>query len=130
MPRKASPLSSSTLSVYLTWSYIFIRHIIWVFLGASFYFLSICLLLFIILFFNKKFQELLLGCLNCMFDVCCVKIKTFVVVFEFSYFTWKWKVSKKFTKYFHIIFLSFPKFQNFWSYRSAPSKLIATDCPI
>ena len=28
MPRNATPLSSSTLSVYLTWSYIFIREII------------------------------------------------------------------------------------------------------
>ena len=35
MPRKASPLSSSKLSVYLTRSYIFIRHMICVLLGAS-----------------------------------------------------------------------------------------------
>ena len=58
MPRKASPLSSSTLSVYLTWSYIFIHHIICVLLGASFYFVALFYMLFIILFFNKKFQEL------------------------------------------------------------------------
>ena len=38
MPQKASPLSSSKLSVYLTWSYIFIRHMICVLLGASFHF--------------------------------------------------------------------------------------------
>ena len=42
MPRKTSPLSSSTLSVYLTWSYIFIRHIIWVLLGESYYFVVFC----------------------------------------------------------------------------------------
>ena len=42
MPRKASSLSSSTLSVYLTWSYIFIRHIIWVLLGESYYFVVLC----------------------------------------------------------------------------------------
>ena len=38
MPRKASPLSSSKLSVYLTRSYIFIRHMICVLLGAYFQF--------------------------------------------------------------------------------------------
>ena len=31
----------------LTWSYVFIRHMIWVLLGASFYLVRICLLLFI-----------------------------------------------------------------------------------
>ena len=50
MPRKASPLSSSQLSVYLTRSYIFIRHMICILLGASFYFFGIFLLLFIIMF--------------------------------------------------------------------------------
>ena len=34
MPRVASPLSSNDHR-YFTWNYIFIRHIIWVFLGAS-----------------------------------------------------------------------------------------------
>ena len=38
MPRKASPLSSSKLSVYLTRSYIFIRQMICVLLGAYFQF--------------------------------------------------------------------------------------------
>ena len=38
MPRKASPLLSSKLSVYLTWSYIFIHHMICVLLGAYFHF--------------------------------------------------------------------------------------------
>ena len=38
MPRKASPLSSSNLLVYLTQSYIFIRHMICVVLGAYFQF--------------------------------------------------------------------------------------------
>ena len=40
MPRKASSLSSSTLSVYLTWSYIFIHHMICVLLGVYFHFTS------------------------------------------------------------------------------------------
>ena len=38
MPRKASPLSSSKLSVYLTRNYIFIHHMICVLLGAYFQF--------------------------------------------------------------------------------------------
>ena len=61
MPRKASPLSSSKLSVYLTRSYIFIHHMICVLLGASFSFVIICLLLFRIVFcifiFNKNVKD-------------------------------------------------------------------------
>ena len=61
MPRKASPLSSSKLSVHLTRSYIFIRHMICVLLEASFSFVNICLMLFIIMFcifiFNKNVKD-------------------------------------------------------------------------
>ena len=57
MPRKASPLSSSFIGNF-TWSYIFIRHMICVLLGASIYFVSIFLMLFRIMFcifyFNKS----------------------------------------------------------------------------
>ena len=57
MPRMASPLSSSFIGNF-TWSYIFICHMICVLLGASFYFVSICFLLFIIMYcifsFNKN----------------------------------------------------------------------------
>ena len=67
-------------------------------------------MLFIILFFNKKFQELPLGCLHCMFDVCCVKTETFAVVFEFSYFTGTWKVSEIFTQCCHINIIACPEF--------------------
>ena len=60
MPRKASPLSSSFIGNF-TWSYIFIHHMICVLLGASFYFVSICFLLFIIMFyiyiFNKNVKD-------------------------------------------------------------------------
>ena len=45
----ASPLSSSFIGNF-TWSYIFIHHMICVLLGASFYFFSIYLLLFRIMF--------------------------------------------------------------------------------
>ena len=57
MPRKASPLSSLFIGNF-TWSYIFIRHMICVLIGASFSFVSICFMLFRIMFcifsFNKK----------------------------------------------------------------------------
>ena len=47
----------------LTRSYIFIHHMICVLLGASFYFVSFCLLLFIIVFcissFNKNVKDIL-----------------------------------------------------------------------
>ena len=60
MPRMASPLSSSCIGNF-TWSYIFIHHMICALLGASFYFVSICLLLFRIVFFifsfNKKVKD-------------------------------------------------------------------------
>ena len=60
MPRMTSPLSSSFIGNF-TWSYIFIHHMICVLLGASFYFVSICLLLFRIMFcistFNKNVKD-------------------------------------------------------------------------
>ena len=63
MPRMASPLSFSFIGNF-TWSYIFIHHIICVLLGASFSFVSICFLLFIIMFciyiFNKNVKDSLL----------------------------------------------------------------------
>ena len=60
MPRKASPLSSSFIGNF-TWIYIFIHHMICVLLGVSFSFVSICLLLFRIIFciyiFNKNVKD-------------------------------------------------------------------------
>ena len=56
MPRMASPLSSSFIGNF-TWSYIFIYHMICVLLGALFSFVSICLLLFIIMFFILIFNK-------------------------------------------------------------------------
>ena len=41
----------------LTWSYVFIRHMICVLLGASIYFVRICFLLFIIIFFIFLFNK-------------------------------------------------------------------------
>ena len=60
MSQKASPLSSLFIGNF-TWSYIFIYHMISVLLGASFYFVSILLLLFRIMvciyIFNKNFKD-------------------------------------------------------------------------
>ena len=60
MPRMASPLSSLFIGNF-TWSYIFIHHMICVLLGASFSSVSICLLLFRIMFcifsFNKEVKD-------------------------------------------------------------------------
>ena len=60
MPQKASPFSSSFIGNF-TWSYIFIHHMICVLLGASIYFVSICLMLFRIMFciyiFNENFED-------------------------------------------------------------------------
>ena len=60
MPRMASPLSSSFIGNF-TWSYIFIHHMICVLLGASFTFVSFCLLLARIMFcifsFNKEVKD-------------------------------------------------------------------------
>ena len=60
MPRKASSLSFSFIGNF-TWSYIFIHHMICVLLRASFSFVSVCLLLFRIMFciyiFNKNVKD-------------------------------------------------------------------------
>ena len=60
MPWMASPLSSLFIGNF-TWSYIFIHHMICVLLGASFYFVSFCLLSVIIMFcifrFNKNVKD-------------------------------------------------------------------------
>ena len=56
MPRKASPLSSLFIGNF-TWSYIFIHHMICVLLGASIYFVRVCLLLFRTMFFIFYFNK-------------------------------------------------------------------------
>ena len=60
MPRKVSPLSSSFIGNF-TWSYIFIHHMVCVSFGGSFYFVSICFILFWIMFciyiFNKNVKD-------------------------------------------------------------------------
>ena len=56
MPRMASPVPSLFIGNF-TWSYIFIHHMICVFLGASFSFVSICFMLFRIMFFISIFNK-------------------------------------------------------------------------
>ena len=59
-------------------------------------------------------QDLPLGCLNCLFGVCCEKIETFAVVLEFLKVTGTCKNSEIFTHYFYANFLFFPNCSEFF----------------
>ena len=80
MPRKASPLSSTSISNF-TWSYIFIHHMICVLLGASFSFVSIFLLLLRIMFcifiFNKNVKDSLYHAYFASIHVAVLKQKVY-----------------------------------------------------
>ena len=80
MPRKASPLSSSFIGNF-TWSYIFIHHMICVLLRASFPCVSICLLLFIVMFcifiFNKNVKDSLYHAYLASIHVAVLKQKVY-----------------------------------------------------
>jgi hypothetical protein len=58
-------------------------------------------------------QDLPLGCLNCLFGVCCAKIEIFSVVFKFLYFTGTCKKFEIFTQYFYAKKLFCPNFSEF-----------------
>ena len=131
MPRKASPLSSSFIDNF-TWSYIFIHHMICVLLGASFYFVSICLLLVRIMLcifsFNKKSQGQPLPGLFCQYTCCCLKIESLPLLQEFP---------KKFREWYNVEYfciLSSDKCitvgifsHNFWSQGSMMNLAFFTD---
>ena len=76
----ASPLSSSFIGNF-TWGYIFIHHMICVLLGASFYFVSICLMLFRIMFcifiFNKNVKDSLYHAYSASIHVVVSKQKVY-----------------------------------------------------
>ena len=80
MPRMASPLSSSFIGNF-TWSYIFIHHMICVLLGASFSLVSICLLLFRLMFcifsFNKNVKDSLYHAYFASIHVAVLKQKVY-----------------------------------------------------
>ena len=59
-------------------------------------------------------QDLPLGCLNCLFGVCCAKTETFAVVREFTFFTGMCKNSEIFIQYCYEMFLCFPNFSEFF----------------
>ena len=75
-------------------------------------------------------QDFPLGCLNCLFDVCCAKIETFSVVFEFSYFTGACKNSEIFTQYLYANFLFFPNFSEFLELQNMVNVHVTTDCSV
>ena len=65
----------------LTRSYVFIRHMTCVLLGASIYFAIICFLLcrimFCIFIFNKNVKDSLLPCIFCKYTCCCLKTESY-----------------------------------------------------
>ena len=80
MPRRASPLSSSSIGNF-TWSYIFIHHMICVFLGAS------C----IILVFACQFTTIILAVTNLFVEaylirICQTTLCTSLISFELDSF--------------------------------------------
>ena len=58
-------------------------------------------------------QDLPLGCLHCLFGVCCEKTEKNSVVFEFLYFTGTCKNSEIFTRYCYENWLFFPNFSEY-----------------
>ena len=134
MPRKASPLSSSSIGNF-TWSYIFIRHMICVLLGASFYFVSICLLLFRLMFcifsFNKKVKDSLCHAYFASIHVAVWKTESLPLLQKFTRKVREWYD----VEYFCI--LSSDKFitvgilvHNFWSQGSIDTLAFFTDCTV
>ena len=134
MPRKASPLSSSSIGNF-TWSYIFIRHMICVLLGASFPFVSFCLLLVRIMFcifsFNKKSPGQPLPCLFCQYTCCCLKTESLPLLHKFLRKVREWYNVESFC------ILSSDKFirvgilvHNFWSQGSIDTLAFFTDCTV
>ena len=130
---KASPLSSSFIGNF-TWSYIFIYHMICVFLGASIYFVRICLLLFIKMFCIFLFNK------NVKYSLCHAYLPSILVA------VWKQKVYRccknsledqnviKCWNILHymlwIILLSVVNFKKFLTYRSMILLAFFRDCPV
>ena len=134
MPRKASPLSSSFIGNF-TWSYIFIRHMICVLLGVSFYFVIICLLLFIIMFcifiFNKEVKDSLCHAYFASIHVAVWKTESLPLL---------QKLPRKVREWYNVesfCILNSDKFitvgilvHNFWSQGSIDTLAFSTDCTV
>ena len=132
MPRKASPLSSTSIGNF-TWSYIFIHHMICVLLGASFSFVSICLLLIILMFcifsFNKKSQGQPFPCLFCQYTCCCLKTESLPL---FQKFPRNIRASSNIES-FCILSSDITVgilVHNFWSQGSIDTLALFTDCTV
>ena len=134
MPRKASPLSSLFIGNF-TWSYIFIHHMICVLLGASFYFVCICFLLFRIMFcifsFNKEVKDSLCHAYFAGIHVAVWKTESLPLLQKFPRKVREWYN----VEYFCI--LSSDKFitvvilvHNFWSQVSIDTLAFFTDCTV
>ena len=133
MPRKASPLSSLFIGNF-TWSYIFIRHMICVLLGVSFYFVRFWLLLARIMFcifsFNKKVKDSLCHAYFASIHVAVWKQKVYRCC----------KNSRKVREWYNVEYfwiLRSDKFitlgilvHNFWSQGSIDTLALFTDCTV
>ena len=134
MPRKASPLSSSSIGNF-TWSYIFIHHMICVLLGASFSFVSISLLLVIIMFcifrFNKNVKDSLCHAYFASIHVAVWKTESLPLLQKFPRKVREWYNVESFC------ILRYHKFitvgilvHNFWSQGSIDTLAFFTDCTV
>ena len=134
MPRKASPLSSSFIGNF-TWSYIFIHHMICVLLGASFSFVSICFMLFRIMFcifsFNKNIKDSLCDAYFCQYTCCCLKTESLPMLQKFP---------RKVREWYNVEYLCILRsdkvitvgilVHNFWSQESIDTLAFFTDCTV
>ena len=130
----ASPLSSLSIGNF-TWSYIFIHHMICVLLGASFYFVSFCLLLVRIMFcifsFNKKVKDSLCHAYFAKYTCCCLKTESLPLLQKFPRKVRKWYNIESFCilssdKFFTVGILV----HNFWSQGSTYTLAFFTDCTV
>jgi hypothetical protein len=103
----------------LTWSYIFLRHMICVLLGASFYFIRICLMLFRIIFCifycNKSVKFSLSMLILQVYMLLFWKQKVFYRCLNSSGKSECGKILKVFHNKVQQIFYSVVIFKNFWN---------------
>ena len=130
MPRLASRLSSSTMI-----GQFMLLHMLFAILAMPFYFVSICFLLFIIMFcifsFNKKSQGQPLPCLFCQYTCCCLKTESLPLLQKFPRKLREWYNVESFCilssdKSYTVQYFS----HNFWSQGSMMNLAFFTDCTV
>ena len=134
MPRKASPLSSSSIGNF-TWSDIFIHHMICVLLGASFTFVSFCLLLVRIMFcifsFNKKVKDSLCHAYFASIHVAVWKTESLPLLKKLPRKVREWYNVESFCIMISDKFITVGILvHNFWSQVSIDTLAFFTDCTV